>query len=108
MNHAQHRFESAGIPNRRASPKLPIHRSNQDRKTASIMNSTLTIGSARESEKNTIPARSLIPTRSPRWHAEMLVGFAWVLAALYLVGAVALGVAFAVLHDQSMTRVLPF
>jgi hypothetical protein len=38
----------------------------------------------------------------------MLEGFAWVLAALYLVGAVALGVAFAVLHDQSMTRVLPF
>jgi hypothetical protein len=82
------------------------------------MNSTLTISSATEasaitsattkSEKSTIPERSLIRTRSSRCRAEMLEGFAWILAAFYLVGAVALGVAFAVLQVQPMTGPLPF
>ncbi|MBV9106435.1 MAG: hypothetical protein JO313_10470 [Verrucomicrobia bacterium] len=63
---------------------------------------------APNAEKSTIPSRSSINARSSRWNAQMLEVFVLVFAALYLISAVALGFAFAILHDQSIDRVLPF
>jgi hypothetical protein len=54
---------------------------------------TITSGTTK-SEKSVTGATNFIEIRTPLWHAaEMLEGFAGVVAVLYMLGAVAFGVA---------------